>query len=136
MKDIKTFINESRESDEEFIENVKARYAEVKNPRNVAELKVGDIIDNHFHYTAQTPQFFRITNISRFKIIGKILKERSVRDYGYGQNGSSVARPEEDDRRGTAVIKVGRDGTLKCGDRYGGTYPRLWDGEPVDYYTD
>lgn len=135
MKDIKNFIAESREDDDQFIEDVKARYAEVKDPYNVRELKVGDIIDNHFHYTAQTPEFFRIRSISRFSIVGDILKERSVRDDGYGQNGASVARPEKDERRGTAVIKVGRDGKLKSG-KYGGTYPKLWNGNPVDYYTD
>ncbi len=133
MKDIKNFIAESLEDDDKFIEDVKARYAEVEDPRNVRELKVGDIIDNHFHYTAQFPQFVRITDIRKFKILGDILDMRSVRDDGYGQNGSAVARPTVDKRRGTAVIKVGRDGRLKSD---GGTYPKLWNGKPVDYYTD
>ena len=132
MKDIKKFIAESREDDDKFIEDVKARYAEVGDPHNVRELKVGDIIDNHFHYTAQIPQFVRITSITKFKIFGEVLDERSVRDDGYGQNGSCVARPTVDKHRGTKIIKVGRDGHMK-GE---GRYPTLWDGKPVDYYTD
>lgn len=119
MKDIKTYIAEDLEPNQHF--------------------KVGDILVYCHTYNACYPQFVRITKMTAKTVwvesIGKIWQSHD----GYGQNGFRM--PDLDSKptpvKGSFRIKQMRFG--KENKEYitiHGCMAVLWDGEPVEEYTD
>lgn len=100
---------------------------------NANDFCVGDIIEASFQYSARIPYFYEIVRRTAATIYCKRLRNKSISDDGYGQNGSCVPiRNEyESDKIYSGRINK-KTGRLRIND----CLAYLWNGEPSDYYTD
>lgn len=106
-------------------------YGMASDTWNGHNFKVGDILSAPLHYTAQSPRFYIVTRTSPSSIWVKRLGAIVVKDDGYGQNGQKIADPSVvlgDEM----MCRIKKSGYVTIAD---GT-ARIWDGRPVDYYTD
>ena len=97
--------------------------------------EVGQILDASFVYSAKIPKFFKITRRTKSTIWAVEIGQKVVSHDGYGQNGEVM--PIEDkiinnkEVSGRIVQRNGK-GYLKLNN----STAHVWDGEPVDFYTD
>ncbi len=103
-----------------------------RDPYDATQFAVGDILDASFQYTAKIPYFYKIVRRTAAMIECVKLGQKVVSDDGYGQNGTCV--PVEDN-----VLENGKKykGRISRGRvKLDGCLAKLWNGEPVDFYTD
>ena len=98
---------------------------------NARDFKVGDILDGSFHYTAKIPYFYKVVRRTPAMVFAVRLGKRVVSDDGYGQNGSVMPNPTE---VGEKIYKgrITKNGYLRLDD----CLCSLWDGKPVDFWSD
>lgn len=103
-----------------------------RDPYNAEDFMVGDILDASFQYTAKIPHFYKVVRRTNAMIFTIRLNQKTVSHDGYGQNGTCV--PVEDSDPENGKIYKGRisRGRLKLD----GCLAKLWNGKPVDFYTD
>ena len=102
-----------------------------REPYDATQFDVGDILDASFQYTAKIPHFYKVVRRTPSMIECVKLKQKNVTDDGYGQNGTCVPIENEivNDKKYKGRISRGRV-------KIDGCIAKLWDGEPVDFYTD
>lgn len=92
--------------------------------------KPGDILDASFHYSAKIPYFFIVTRVSKSSVWARRLGKVVVSHDGYGQNGYMMPNLAE---RGAEVMgRIRKGGYLKLND----CTAHVWNGKPVDFYSD
>ena len=113
--------------------NKNYRDIEDRDPYDATKFLVGDIIEASFQYSARIVYFYEITRTTPSTIFCKRLKQKVVSDDGYGQNGTCV--PIENEYDGEKIYS-GRINKKSKYVRINDCLAKLWNGEPVDFYTD
>lgn len=94
--------------------------------------EVGDIIDGSFVYTSKQAHFYLVVRRTAKMIEMAPLEKKVVSDDGYGQNGTCVPTENKSSER-LIKARINKGGYLKI-DKW--TTGKLWNGKPVDFYTD
>ena len=103
-----------------------------RDPYDATQFTVGDILDASFQYTAKIPHFYKIVRRTNAMVFATKLSQKNVSDDGYGQNGTCVPVVDSDPEHGKIYKGRISRGRLKLD----GCIAKLWNGEPVDFYTD
>ena len=108
-----------------------------RDPFDATQFTVGDILVASFQYSAKIPYFYKVVRKTKSMVFTIKLSKKNVSDDGYGQNGTCVPVVDSDPENGK--IYKGRISTGRISHNYlklDGCLAKLWDGEPVDFYTD
>lgn len=98
-------------------------------------MKVGDILVYAYTYDAHYPHFVRITRMTNSFVWVENVPKKWYSHDGYCQNGKVVPdfRGKTNPVRGRFKIRTGHRGEFTMID---GCYATIWDGSPVNEYTD
>ena len=107
--------------------------------------KLGSVIEYTYSYNAQYPNFGIITKITPKSVWFKRIPKKWVSHDGYGQNGLRVPDldayneygfdPNENEQGPFRIKKSAYDGKEFFKVSYN-TFAYVWDGKPVNEYTD
>lgn len=103
-----------------------------RDPYDANLFRVGDILDASFQYNAKIPEFFKVVRKTPSMIECVKLNKKNVTDDGYGQNGTCIPVLDEivnENKKYKGRISKGRV-------KIDGCRAKLWNGQPVDFYTD
>lgn len=106
-------------------------YSKAHNDWDARTFKPGDILDASYHYSAKIPYFYIVTRVSEHSIWARPLGKIVVRSDGYGQNGEVM--PDLAKKGDEVMARIRRGNYIEFGRC---CTAHLWDGKPVDFYTD
>lgn len=135
MKTLKQYINEDFKISKNTTRELTPadyEYDEKRDRYNAKEFKVGDILDASFQYTAKFARLYYVVRRTASSIWVVQLKTKVVNDDGYGQNGSVMPILELPENAKTIMGRITPRGSVKIDD----SLASLWNGKPVDFWSD